>query len=120
MKKFKWAKPYYTGGNINVFYGELEDGTFFYGGDSTYQVYFCDANPTEEDENDEYGGFVADNPDWLEAHTTRLIGGTDECLDFYEALLHFCLDNKVEGNYGPCDLEADLTEIASLRGTNWW
>ncbi len=94
------ASAVYTGGNIYIYYGQLESGLYFRACDEMEAVYICDSD-TEAEE--------ADHGEFYDAHMVEEITGNDY-KDFWDAMLAHILDRKPThgkwSNYSPDDLEA--------------
>lgn len=82
--KIKTASAVYTGGNIYIYYGELESGLFFRTFDDWDVIYICDSDTESED---------ADHGEFYEAHTVEEITG-DDYKDFWNAMLSHIIDRK--------------------------
>lgn len=100
--KIKTATAVYTGGNIYIFYGQLESGLYFRAFDTMddYEViYICDSD-TEAEE--------ADYPEFYEAHTVEELTG-DEFKTFWNTMLSHIINKGPRhgkwSNYSPDDLE---------------
>lgn len=100
--KIKTATACYTGGNIYIYYGQLENGLFFRTFDDSEAVYICNSD-TESEE--------ADHSEFYEAHTVEELTG-EKFRAFWNAMLtHILNKGKVHGewlNYSPDDLTARM------------
>lgn len=99
MKKIKTAYAIYTGGNIWLFHGTLEDGNWFLM-DDVGIVLICDADPAEDFDESLM-------PDWQEKHgILELADNRQERIDFCNAVLDY-LESHPENRGGMTDAEID-------------
>lgn len=96
--KIKNATACYTGGNIYIYYGELENDLWFYSCDDWNCVIVCDADTSTED---------AEYSDFFEEHEVECL--TEES-DFCE-VLQWIIDNEPDGNYQKSEIESRLEEM---------
>lgn len=97
--KIKSVYPCYTGGNIYVFLGAIDNGQYFIADSDYYDVRFIDTDPLKADFNDEVF-----QPEWQESHLIRDLSGQEQ-LSFFIDTLNFILVENPEGNYQPYDIE---------------
>lgn len=102
--RFKSVASVYTGGNIWLFYGQLEDGTWFITTDDGYTA-ICDASPEDLEESL--------MPEWDEEHVIRWLE-KDERHTFCEALVERLLAPAYE------DLDGGITEQEINYYRNTW
>jgi hypothetical protein len=108
MKNIKRATAIYTGGNQYEYIAELEDGTWYYGGD----VWFVnvDMNPFEDYENCSY-------VEWIEKHLIEYVNEDD-----YQETLNKVICTIVNGyvldqhNYDLYELIERIKPIEKKRG----
>ena len=91
----KNANACYTGGNIYIYYGQLEDGTFFRACDDWECIEICDADTSTEE---------ADYCEFYEEHTIKSLGGK-EYETFWNDMLLWIIHNAPDGNYSAHELE---------------
>ena len=100
--KIRTATACYTGGNIYIYYGQLESGLYFRAVDDWDVVWICDAD-TEAEE--------ADYSEFYEAHTVEEITG-ENFKPFWNAMLtHIINEGEAHGkwlNYSRDELESRL------------
>ena len=85
-RQFVSAEAIYTGGNIYVYMGEIEDGVFFFAmDDMCYDVLFLDADPREADDD-------AFQPNWQREHTLKEYCDTDEVFDWFTKMYLLSFD----------------------------
>lgn len=100
--KIKSVTPDYTGGNIYVYLGELDNGQYFIAEDLMYDVTIVDADPRK-------AGDDAFQPDWIEEHLVRYL--EEDNITFFRDMLCWVIDNKPDGNYNIVDMEHELMEL---------
>ena len=83
MSKIKEAYAVYTGGNIWIFYGQLEDGNYFLTDDYGW-TQILNADPSDFDESL--------YEDWQKEHLVRELDG-NERVKFCNHLLDYIYDN---------------------------
>ena len=98
--KIKNATAQYTGGNIYIYYGELENGLFFRAGDGEEYIEICDAD-TSTDEADYY--------EFYKKHSIKTLTG-DEYIKFWNNMLLWIIHNAPSGNYQVDDLDERMIE----------
>jgi len=96
--KLKNATAIYTGGNIYIYYGQLENGLFFRACDDWDFIELCDADTSTED---------ADYMEFYEEHSKGTIAG-DDFKVFWDRMLLWIMTFKPDGNYDSYDLEKRL------------
>ena len=104
--KFKWIEDEYLGGNMLGVYGQLADGTYFYGDDGDCFVWFLDTDPREMFKLE----YSSDWNDWLADHD---IGDTHTEKDGYQfwiALFRYCKKNNIK-LYNYVDYDAAIQEL---------
>ena len=83
----------YTGGGINIYYGQTKDGTFFRAVDTDYHyVRFLDTDPSK-------AGEEADFEYWRKEHTLEEFCDTEETFDWFVLMYltlgqDYCVDPK--------------------------
>lgn len=93
--EIKNATATYTGGGIYIYYGQLQDGTFFRAGDCEDFIEICNADTSKED---------ADYCEFYEVHRVKTLNG-EEYKAFWNEMLLWIIENKPEGNYQAYELE---------------
>ena len=93
--KIKNATAIYTGGNIYIYYGQLENGTYFRACDDWDFIELCDADTSTEE---------ADYYEFYEEHSIGTIGGI-EYETFWNNMLLWIIHNAPNGNYNSYELE---------------
>ena len=97
--KIKTATACYTGGNIYIYYGQLESGLYFRTFDDSDTIYICDSD-TEAEE--------AEYTEFYEAHTVEELTG-DNFRTFWNTMLSHILDERAAhgrwSNYSNDDLK---------------
>ena len=83
--KFKDVDVVYTGGNINLYFGVLQDGSYFIADDSNFFVTFVDENVMEFDDIPEM--------DWYDSHTTYEVPEEDG-FRFMKSMYEWIKKNK--------------------------
>lgn len=100
--KIRTATACYTGGNIYIYYGQLESGLYFRAVDDWDVIWICDAD-TEAEE--------ADYSEFYEAHTVEEITGEDY-KTFWNTMLAHIIDRKPThgkwSNYSPDDMRVRI------------
>lgn len=100
--KIRTATAVYTGGNIYIFYGQLESGLYFRAFDDGEAIYICDSDTEAE---------AADYGEFYEEHTVEEITGEDFDT-FWNAMLAHIIDRKPAhgewSNYDPDDMKARI------------
>ena len=92
--RIKWAESQYTSGNIDIVWGQLTDGNYFYASDADYTVSIVNENPGEE-HNGEYDGFqYGDDYGWVEKHEVVRLSEKEE-LEFWLYLVNYCFRNNI-------------------------
>ena len=108
--KIKSVEPCYTGGNIYVFTGSLNDGTFFLASDDMYDVTIIDTDPSKADWDNE----VFDM-DWIESHLVKYLPDctSDDTtgIKFFIDILDWVIKNNPKGNYQMSDIKSILTDV---------
>lgn len=89
------ANAVYTGGNIWVFWGELENGAYFLTDNDGYTV-LIDESPKDFDESLYY--------EWQEEHKVRDIEDEAERIDFCNKLCDRLLIDGAEGGFTESDV----------------
>ena len=106
--KITKAIPCYTGGNIYVFTGSLDDGTYFIADDCCYDVRVLDIDPDTVEDEVWY-------EDFQKKHLVRDIP-VEDAPKFFKDMLRWVIKNKPKGNYLEEDMVADLREVKTLKG----
>lgn len=104
--KIKSQNAIYTGGNIYLFYGELENKLYFIA-DSMDDIRIVNANPLEIDETSKQ--FVSDDFSWQESHLIYDLD-EDQAIQFMKELYtrilkEDCTFYKGLANYSKYDIE---------------
>ncbi len=94
------ATAIYTGGGIFIYYGRLQDGTFFRAVDDWDCIEICNADTSTEE---------ADYQEFYEEHRIKTLNGEDYKA-FWDEMLHWIIQNMPEGNYTLCDMLKRLRE----------
>lgn len=89
------ATAIYTGGNIYIYYGQLEDNTYFRSCDTWECTEICNADTSTED---------ADYMEFYEEHSIKAIAGKEH-REFFNKMLQWILEHKPDGNYVTYELE---------------
>lgn len=89
------ANAVYTGGNIWIFYGELDDGTYFLTDNDGYTV-IVNESPDDFEES----LYI----DWIEDHKVRDIEDEDERIAFCNELCDRLLIDGMEGGFTDDDV----------------
>ena len=113
--EIKRVETIYTGGNIYVFLGALQNGTFFMAESSCFDVRILNTDPsTVEDEDGE-------NPIWFEEwqqeHLVKDLSES-ECPDFFVEMLTWVMINDSDSY--DSDLEYFMKEAKEFQGTTGW
>lgn len=98
--KIKNATAIYTGGNIYIYYGQLENGLYFRACDDWDFIELCDSDTSVED---------ADYIEFYEEHSKGTIAGT-EYKTFWNDMLLWIIHNEPNGNYDTYDLEKRMID----------
>lgn len=93
--QIQWVKSEYLGGNMVGAYGQLADGTYFYGNDADCYVWFVDADPTEMLQM-RYGDEMNE---WLAAHDIGDGHTEKDGYRFWIDLLNYCKADNLLGYY---------------------
>lgn len=117
IMKFKSVNPEYTGGNIYVFTGEVDD-VYFMADTSFYDVRLLDANPLEHEDEERFGFPEWQCADWQEEHLVRDLE-PHEAVEFLKEMLAWVIENKPSGNYAMDDMEWFAADVATLEGDDW-
>ena len=121
MVSFEWVEPDYTGGGIFVFYGKVENGDYFIADDSEYDIRFVSEDPTAIMDSDTFGGsYCGDSVEWQDEHIVRDISSSQEALEFWKAMLNWCIRNNPDGNYSASDLKDELADVTSVAQKENW
>ncbi len=107
---FDKINPCYTGGNIYVFTGRFQDGSYFMASSLEMDVRLLNDDPDQGFDEDGYtkGYYVP----WQEEHLIRDLDSTsEECKAFWTALLEEILEKKPDGNYLLGDMEILLNGV---------
>ena len=97
----KNASAVYTGGGIYIYYGELENGSFFRADDISECVTICNADTSTEEAN---------YSDFYEVHEIETLTDSDGRQLFNQILLWVLL-NEPRGNYLASELENRFLHI---------
>lgn len=93
--KMKNATAIYTGGNIYIYYGQLENGLYFRACDEWECIEICDADTSTEE---------ADYIEFYEKHSKGTIAN-EEYTNFWNDMLLWIIHNEPDGNYSSYELE---------------
>ncbi len=96
--KIKNATACYTGGNIYIYYGELENGNYFSTSDLWDFISILDEEPNDEN---------LENPEFFEEHEIEC--ETDMIL--FDNILQWIIDHAPAGNYQAGELRERLENI---------
>ena len=113
VSDFKSVTPIYTGGNIYVFFGQLQDGSYLMSDSCVFYVRFLSADPLAAGDDAFY-------EDWQIDHLLRDIEDEEETLSFVIAMCDWVLQNGDEKGYIDSEIEAIKNEAESLKGTTDW
>lgn len=108
MANINNVTPFYTGGGIYCFVGQL-DGYYFIASDGMYDIRLVDADPIEAWDEFEF-------EDWQDAHLVRDLG-EEEALETFLDILHWIKDNKPDTefcNYLMSDIDNIENEVIDL------
>lgn len=94
--QIKEAHAVYTGGNIWLFHGELEDGTYFLTDDEG-RTQILDENPEDFDESLYW--------EWQEKHLIRDLENEDERIDFCHKLCDKFQKDGADGGFTEKDIK---------------
>lgn len=97
MKKYeiKTATAIYTGGGIYIYYGQLENGSYFRTGDGDLYMSICDSDTSVDD---------ADYIEFYEEHEIDDLQGYDFEY-FFNNMIQWIINNQPDGNYSTDELE---------------
>ena len=98
--KIKNATACYTGGNLYIYYGQLENGLYFRAYDDWDFIEICDTDTSTED---------ADYYEFYVEHSVETIAG-DKYKAFWNEMLLWIIQNEPNGNYDSYDLERRMIE----------
>jgi uncharacterized HAD superfamily protein len=98
--KIQNATAIYTGGNIYIYYGQLENGLFFRACDDWDFIELCNADTSTEE---------ADYHEFYEEHSIGTLTGK-EYETFWNEMLLWIIHNAPDGNYIDYDLEKRIIE----------
>lgn len=116
--KFISVNADYSGGGITIFYGQLADGSYFYGDDDLYDVRLLNADPSSPSTEDPYLVMVSDDVMWQEEHLIRDLDTEKEGPDFWLALYDFCKKNdSISWGY---DIDGHIAELEDLKTQEHW
>lgn len=108
--KIKSVEPCYTGGNIYVFTGALNDGSFFLASNDMYDVTIIDTDPSKADWDNEVW-----QSDWQESHLIKYLpdcASDDKTgIKFFIDILDWVIKNNPKGNYQMSDIESILADV---------
>ena len=114
--KFKSVEPNYTGGNIYVFTGEV-DNNFFMADTSWYDVRLLNGDPNEPTDEVFLGMPMRnmDSVEWQEEHLVKDLN-PDEKIDFFKAMLKWVKENEPDGNYLMSDMDWFADDLKLFSG----
>ena len=92
--RIKWAESEYTGGNIDVVWGQLTNGNYFYASDFMYTAYIVNENPGEYHNGEYDGSQFGDDELWRSEHTVVELSEKEQ-LEFWLSLVKYCQNNNV-------------------------
>lgn len=96
--KIKYATAQYTGGNIYIYYGQLENGNYFRGCDDWEWIEICDTDTSMD---------AADYYEFYEEHRVNTL--TDNQYEtFWNEMLLWIIHNAPKGNYSVDELESRM------------
>lgn len=96
--KIKYATAQYTGGGIYIYYGQLEDGSYFRGCDDWEWIEICDTDTSMD---------AADYYEFYEEHRVCTLNGK-EYETFWNEMLLWIIHNAPKGNYSVDELESRM------------
>lgn len=99
-KEIKNATAIYTGGGFYIYYGQLEDGTYFRAYDDWDFIEICDFDTSVEE---------ADYYEFYEEHSLGVLVKEDY-KTFWNEMLLWIIHNVPEGNYQADELESRMIE----------
>ena len=99
-RKIKNATAIYTGGNIYIYYGQLEDGNYFRACDDWDFIEICNSDTSVE---------AADYYEFYEEHSLGVLAKEDYEV-FWNEMLLWIIHNAPEGNYQADELEHRIIE----------
>ena len=117
--EFKSVEPNYTGGNIYVFSGMVDDH-YFMADTAFYDVRLLNADPNELT-GEEFLGIPERNMDsveWQEDHLVKDLAPR-EAVKFFKQMLKWVKTNRPSGNYCLSDMDYYEDDIKTLKGDNW-
>ncbi len=80
----------YLGGNMLAVYGQLANGTYFYGTDADYFMWIVDADPKVIFDMEDDDWF-----DWLDEHSVKDIS-EDDATKLWIKLFQYCKKNNIQ------------------------
>lgn len=97
MKNYtiKTATAEYTGGNIYIYYGQLENGLYFRACDEWDFISICNADTSTDD---------AEYAEFYNEHEIDSVNGY-QFEEFFNTMLLWVIHNKPDGNYNIDELE---------------
>lgn len=101
--KLKNATAIYTGGNIYIYYGELENGLYFRACDDWDFIEICNSDTSTEE---------ADYYEFYEKHSTGTLTGNDY-KTFWNDMLLWIMHHAPKGNYSMDEIENRLIEVVN-------
>lgn len=96
----KNANACYTGGNIYIYYGQLENGLYFRACDDWESIEICNADTSTEE---------ADYYEFYQEHSVKTLVG-DLYEKFWNDMILWIIRNSPKGNYSEDELENRLIE----------
>lgn len=112
--KFKSVEPNYTGGNIYVFTGKVDDN-YFMADTANYDVRLLNADPSDNTDEERFGFPEWECDVWQEEHLVRDLEPT-EAKEFFIKMLSWVKKHQPDGNYLVSDMDYYLAEVRSLEG----
>lgn len=103
-REIKNATAIYTGGNIYIYYGQLEDGNYFRACDGEEFIEICDSDTSVEE---------ADYYEFYEVHSIETLTG-EEYKTFWNEMLLWIIHNAPKGNYQSYDLERRMIKMEKM------
>ena len=96
--KIKTATAEYTGGNIYIYYGELENGLWFRTSDLWESIAICTNDTSGED---------ADYCEFFEEYMVEELEGI-QYKELWNEMLYWIINNNPKGNYLKYEMEERL------------
>ena len=115
--KIKSVEPIYTGGNIYVFMGAVDDN-FFLASSCDYDVRIIDEDPRNHTSEERFGFEEWASAEWQEEHIVKDLEPS-EAVEFFLTMLLWIKNNEPDGNYMMSDMTYFEEELKHLHGNDW-